>query len=135
MVRWLTSAILCSFLIGVHPTNAHDYPDMLKYPGEYIRHLDIIVNEDESGSISIVKIGRWSPFRRYPWFRAGDTIDEVEEKKASLISLRSLIRNQDAWISYTRGEYSHRVQINLKLNFFGLPPWVNYVKGSGTTHP
>ncbi len=126
-MKSLTTIILCfaTFLINVDPSKAHDHTAsaMMKYPGEYIKHLDIVVDTSKDGSVSIVKIGRWSPFRRYPWFRLGDTILEVEGKKASLSVLHSLIQNKQAWITFTREDYLNKVQINLSLNFFSYPPW------------
>ncbi len=133
MLRCLTTTILSliALLFMVGTSSAHNHHNMLEYPGEYIRHLDIVVDENEDGNITIVKIGKWSPFRRYPWFRAGDTIDKVEGKKASLFILHSLLPNQDAWITYTR-DISHKVQINLTLISFGTPPWVNKAADSAT---
>jgi hypothetical protein len=136
MIRWLTVLFSVSLLISVGVSHAHNHTlqNMLQYSGEYIQHLNIVVDEDKHGSITIVKIGKWSPFRRYPWFRKGDTIDKVEGKKANLLVLRSLIPNQDVWITYTRDE-SFRVQINLTPIFFGSPPWENKTQPAGMTLP
>lgn len=133
MIRGL--AIVIIFFAKVGPSIAQDWPETKQYTGEYIRHLDLVVDEGHDGSIVIVKIGRWSPFRRYPWFRAGDTIDEVENQKASILVLRSLTANQDAWITFTRGEDSKKVQINLALNFFGLSPWAKSSKWPDIARP
>ena len=93
---------------------------------EYIKALDITVAEQNEGSVVILQIGRYSPFRRYSWFRAGDVIETVNGVKTTVYVLNSLQKNQDPYIKYRRGvNISAERQISLEMSIYGLPPYLN----------
>ena len=93
---------------------------------EYISGLDLFVVEKIDGDIQINKIGMLSPFRRYSWFRVGDVIEEVNNKRVSIDLLNNLHNNQIAWIKYRRRLVVEKKQIDLKLSVYGYPPHIYY---------
>ncbi|MBI5427711.1 MAG: hypothetical protein HZA02_05445 [Nitrospinae bacterium] len=93
---------------------------------EYIKTLDITVEENAESEVVIVNIGRYSPFRRYSWFRAGDVIESVDNAKATIWGLNALTNSQEPRITYRRGAHGiSAVQISLEKSFYGLPGWLN----------
>lgn len=91
---------------------------------EYIRHLDLTVIESVEGDVTIIKIGRHSPFRRYSWFRVGDVIEEVNGVKSTVYVLHSL-SSEPPRIKYRRGlEMSAIRQIGLEKTVYGRPLYV-----------
>ncbi len=94
---------------------------------EYIKALDLTVEENAESEVVIVAIGRYSPFRRYSWFREGDVIESVDNEKATIWGLNALTNSQDPRIAYRRGEHEVSVvQISLEKSFYGLPGWIDY---------
>lgn len=93
---------------------------------EYITVLDITVVEHENGNVAILQIGRYSPFRRYSWFRAGDIIVEINGIKTTTFILNALDRKNEPFIKYKRGaDPVAERQISLRQPVFGLPPYLN----------
>ncbi len=123
--------IILVFLVGfIFPAPGNANATESYSPGEqivqkeYIRVLDITVLENESGEIRIADIGRYSPFRRYSWFRVGDVIERVDGVRTSIFRLNSLNNYQLLWVKYRRGPKSVKRQISLELSVYGLPPYV-----------
>lgn len=93
---------------------------------EYITVLDITVVEHENGNVAILQIGRYSPFRRYSWFRAGDIIVEINGIKTTTFILNSLDKKNEPFIKFKRGaDPEAERQISLRQPVFGLPPYLN----------
>lgn len=94
---------------------------------EYIKALDITVLERDEGDVVILKIGRFSPFRRYSWFRAGDVIENVDGVKTTIYVLHALHSNQDPHIKYRRDNgLTAMRQISLEKPVYGPPAYINY---------
>lgn len=93
---------------------------------EYITVLDITVFERADGDVAILQIGRYSPFRRYSWFRVGDVIVEVNGIKTTTFVLNTLHKNQEPYIKFKRGaDAIAERQISLGQPVYGLPPYLN----------
>lgn len=93
---------------------------------EYIKTLDITVVEYNEGAVGILQIGRYSPFRRYSWFRIGDIIETVDGVKTTVYVLNSLQKNQDPYIKYKRGvDIPAERQISLEMSVYDRPPYLN----------
>ena len=92
---------------------------------DYIYSLDLTVVENDLGDIKIVKIGYYSPFRRYSWFRVGDVIEEVNGERTTLYSLSSLSKHETPWIKYRRGPEVSEKQIGLETSVFGPSDFVD----------
>lgn len=93
---------------------------------EYIKTLDITVVEYNEGAVAILQIGRYSPFRRYSWFRIGDIIETVDGVKTTVYVLNSLQKNQDPHIKYRRGvDIPAERQISLEMPVYDRPPYLN----------
>lgn len=93
---------------------------------EYIKALDITVAEQDRGGVVILEIGKYSPFRRYSWFRVGDVLETVDGVKTSVYVLNSLQKNQDPHIKYRRGvNISAERQIGLEQPIYGPPSYVD----------
>ena len=115
--RMLTIGALAVFLLSASIAYAES---------EYIKALDITVIEQEEGNVAILQIGRYSPFRRYSWFRAGDVIESVNGVKTTVYVLNSLQKDQDPHVKYRRGDnVSAERQISLEISIYGLPPYLN----------
>ena len=94
---------------------------------EYIKSLDITVTENEEGNVAIVNIGRYSPFRRYSWFRVGDVIETVDGVKTSIFVLVALQNNQTPHIKFKRSnDNSAERQISLINPVYGVPDYIDY---------
>ncbi|KMP12542.1 hypothetical protein UZ36_00285 [Candidatus Nitromaritima sp. SCGC AAA799-C22] len=92
---------------------------------EYIHTLDLTVIESDRGDIQIAKIGYYSPFRRYSWFRVGDVIESVNGEKTTLITLYGLAENETPWIKYRRGFEVSEKQIGLEKVMYGPPDFLD----------
>ena len=123
-----TVLTVCALMLSSQPAYALDR--MLteeeaawsQYQHGYIYNLDLTVKEDEVGKYEIVKIGYYSPFRRYSWFRPGDVIEAVNGEKTTLCVLSGLDKNQTPWIKYRRGATVSEKQIGLEMTVFRFRP-------------
>ena len=118
----------CIMVLSSQPAHAMDgmlteeEAAWLQYQNGYIYNLDLTVREDEVGKYQIVKIGYYSPFRRYSWFRPGDIIEAVNGEEATLCVLSRLDKNQTPWIKYRRGATVSEKQIGLEITVFRFRP-------------
>ncbi len=93
---------------------------------EYIKILDITVVEQDEGEVTILKIGRFSPLRRYSWFRVGDIIESVDGIKTTVYSLLAINENQGPHIKYRRGtDLEAERQISLEKPVYDIPLYVS----------
>ena len=93
---------------------------------EYITVLDITVVEHDNGNVAILQIGRYSPFRKYSWFRAGDVIVEINGIKTTTFALNALDKKHEPFIKFQRGtDPIVERQISLRQSVYGLPPYLN----------
>lgn len=93
---------------------------------EYIKILDITVIEQDEGEVAIIKIGRFSPLRRYSWFRVGDIIETVDGIKTTVYSLLAINENQGPHIKYRRGaDLEAERQISLEKPIYDRPLYVS----------
>lgn len=97
---------------------------------EYIAVLDLTIWENENGEIQITQIGRYSPFRRYSWFRAGDVILSLNGREPSIFSLNSLSNDQSLSVKFKRDGFVGEREISLELSVYGLPPYIFYEEHS-----
>ncbi len=115
----LITTLLASFIAFFPISYAHAEE-------EYISNLDLTVVEHDEGNVAIMKIGRYSPFRRYSWFRVGDVIEEVNGVKSTAYALHALT-NESPKIKYRRGVgLSTMRQIGLEKNIYDIPLYVRF---------
>ena len=88
------------------------------YEESYIHKLDLTV-ANQYGEVEITKIGLFSPFRRYSWFRVGDIIETINGKKTTVLVLSALKENSTPWVKYRRGSETSEIQIGLEKTIFG----------------
>jgi len=91
----------------------------------YIPTLDLEVTQTLDGKIEIVRIGPYSPFRKYCLFRIGDIIETVDGQETTLFLLYALGNEQNPRIQFNRkGLFTDVVQISLRLSIYGKPAWL-----------
>ncbi|GEM_PF-3373523 len=91
---------------------------------DYIYSLDLTVAENDSEDIEIIKIGLYSPFRRYSWFRVGDVIESINGINATINELSSLRDYETPWIKFRRGHDVSEVQIGLEKTMYRPPAYL-----------
>ncbi len=99
---------------------------ILNLDKDYIHSLDLTVMKNDSGDIEIVKIGYYSPFRRYSFFRVGDVIETVNGERTTIFALSSLGDYETPWIKYRRGNDIAELQIGLEKTVYGPPDYLDH---------
>jgi len=113
-----------SYAFGIFLNINHSYADESfvvtgnTYEESYIHKLDLTV-ANQYGEVEITKIGLFSPFRRYSWFRVGDVIEAINGKKTTVLGLSELKENSTPWVKYRRGSETSEIQIGLEKTIFG----------------
>lgn len=108
--------ICFGILLSFSSTHANEPAVILDmgFESDYIYSLDLTVMRSDDGDVKIVKIGFFSPFRRYSWFRVGDVIETVNGRRTTVYALSNLNQNETPWIKYRRGLVVSELQIGLE---------------------
>ena len=125
---WVYFALLWMVLTLAGPAEAGEVEYVLSAGEEEIRYiptLDLEVTQTLDGKIEIVRIGPYSPFRKYCLFRIGDIIETVDGQETTLFLLYALGNEQNPRIQFNRkGLFTDVVQISLRLSIYGKPAWL-----------